>query len=189
MTEKHFKPGELEMLLAAAQNGNKQDYRRAFDLMLPPVRKYVYRSLAKFNQTHLTEDVVQETMIAIHLKLHTYLTDQLAMPWIYTIARYKTIDMLRRIKMKNVSLDDPIYEETTGSDTDAQATETRTDLNALLARLEPPQGDIIHALKIEGISVADLAKKYGFTESKIKIVVHRGLQKLNALVMAEGDAS
>ena len=188
MIDKNLKIGDLEMSLATAQKGDMRHYRQAFDLMVPPVRKYVYRSLAKFNQTALTEDVVQETMIAIHLKLHTYDTAQMAMPWVYTIARHKTIDMLRRLKMKNVSLDDPVYEETTGSDNDVQATETRTDLNALLARLEPPQGDIIRALKVDGASVADLAKQYGFTESKVKVMVHRGLQKLSAYVTAGGAA-
>ena len=183
-----FDPDVLDMSLARAQQGNTQDYRRAFDLMVPPVRRYVYRSLAKFSQTHLTEDVVQETMIAIHLKLHTYDPAQPAMPWVYTIARYKTIDMLRRLKMKNISLDEPVYQETIGGGDEAQATEIRTDLNKLLSTLQPPQGDIIRALKVEGASVAELAKKYGFTESKVKVMVHRGLQKLNALVTA-GEVS
>jgi len=79
--------------------------------------------------------------------------------------------------------DIPVGASPPGAD-DAATTEVRTDLNKLLAILEPPQGDIIRALKVEGVSVAELAKKYSFTESKVKIIVHRGLHKLNALVTA-----
>ena len=173
---------DLEMLLASAQQGNTRDYHRGLMLLATPVRKYVTRILFRYNRQHLAEDVVQETMLAIHMKLHTYITTQPAMPWVYTIARYKTIDMLRRLKVKDVSLSDPVFEDTIGNDSDIRETEIHCDLNKLLESLEPPQGDIIRALKIEGISVAILAQQYGFSESKIKVMVHRGLHKLNILV-------
>ena len=107
------------------------------------------------------------------------------MPWIYTIARYKMIDMLRRLKIRDVSIDAPGYEDAGASADSVAETEVRTDLNNLLDRLEPPQGEMIRALKVEGASVADLAQTYGYSESNVKVIIHRGLKKLNALVIED----
>ena len=177
--------GELEDALAKAQQGDMRHYRRAFDLMIPPVRRYAHKTLARYGQAALAEDTVQETMLAVHLKLHTYRTGEPAMPWIYTIARYKMIDMLRRLKIRDVSIDAPGYEDAGASADSVAETEVRTDLNNLLDRLEPPQGEMIRALKVEGASVADLAQTYGYSESNVKVIIHRGLKKLNALVIED----
>jgi RNA polymerase sigma-70 factor (ECF subfamily) len=42
------------------------------------------------------EDIVQETLLAVHLKRHTWRTDAAVEPWLYAIARYKLIDAFRR---------------------------------------------------------------------------------------------
>ena len=46
------------------------------------------------------EDVVQETLLAIHLKRHTWRADGPVLPWVFAIARYKLIDHLRKNKIR-----------------------------------------------------------------------------------------
>ena len=182
----NLSPPELIDLFEGSLNGDKMAYRRLLTTLTSIIRHYVRGQLRHNRFEHLTEDIVQDSLMAIHLKLHTYERGQNPMPWVYTIARYKMIDQLRRQKAGNVSIDDPHYVESPEQiGQDADALETQHDLTNLLARLDPPQGDIIRALKVEGASIADLATQYGYSESKIKIIIHRGLKKLNQFVVGE----
>lgn len=134
----------------------------------------------------MAEDITQDTLLAIHLKLHTYDEEQAFLPWLHTVARYKTIDCLRRNKhAPALSLDDDNVPEPEDAASHQDITAAR-DLNKLLAQLKPPTGEIIHALKVEGVTIKELAETHKTSESNIKVIVHRGLQKLSQLVRAEG---
>src|SRR5574340_1794991 len=41
------------------------------------------------------EDLVQETLIAVHTRRHTYDSGQPLTAWVHAIARYKIVDLLR----------------------------------------------------------------------------------------------
>lgn len=182
----NLSPPALIDLFDGSLNGDMMAYRRLLTELTPVIRHFVRGQLRHNRFEHLTEDIVQDSLMAIHLKLHTYERGQNPLPWVYTIARYKMIDQLRRQKSGHVSIDDENYVELpTEAHQDSDALETHHDLNNLLNRLEPPQGDIIRALKVEGASIADLSAQYGYSESKIKIIIHRGLKKLNQFVMRE----
>ena len=177
---------ELIDLFQRSLNGDTMAYRRLLTTLTPIIRAYVRGQLRHNRYEHLTEDILQDSLMAIHLKLHTYERGQNPLPWVYTIARYKMIDQLRRQKISNVSIDGPHYVETAESiEQDSDALDTHHDLSNLLGRLDPPQGDIIRALKIEGASIAELSKQYGFSESKIKIIIHRGIKTLNQYVLRQ----
>ncbi|MGO4843513.1 sigma factor, partial [Rhizobiaceae sp. 2RAB30] len=80
------------------------------------------------------EDVVQDTLLAIHLKRHTWMTDAPVLPWVYTIARHKLIDAFRRNgRHLTVDLDD-IAE--TVSETEAERASER-EIDRALAVLSP----------------------------------------------------
>src|SRR5262245_8112992 len=54
------------------------------------------------------DDLVQETLLAIHLKRETYDAAQPFTPWAYSVASYKLIDSYRRKKVRRTEpLDDP----------------------------------------------------------------------------------
>lgn len=181
-------PQELIDLCNRSLNGENMAYRQLLNSITPIIRHYVRGKLHRHRFEHLTEDIVQDSLIAIHLKFHTYERGQNPLPWIYTIARYKLIDQLRRHKIANISIDDPNYiEDSHDTAQDSNALDTHHDLSNLLNRLKPPQGDIIRALKVEGVSIAELAQKYGFSESKIKVIIHRGLKTLNEYVLNKGN--
>jgi RNA polymerase sigma-70 factor (ECF subfamily) len=83
------------------------------------------------------EDLVQETLLAIHVRRHTYDPDQPFTPWVYAIARYKLIDYLRRTRasIKNVPFED--LQQQFATHDDQLASESSLDLNQLLERLTP----------------------------------------------------
>lgn len=164
-----------------ARQGNSGSYKKLLQSALPFIRRNVNSQMGRFGHRQLSEDVTQETLIAIHLKLHTYDEDQPFLTWLRAVMKHKIIDALRRLRVDTVSIDEEGFVELPGH-TDTEEKTTAKDLRDLLARLKPPAGDVIYDFKIEGASVREVAQKYKLTEANVKVIVHRGLQKLSALV-------
>src|SRR5260221_457188 len=90
---------ELKALMLASLDGNASSYRSLLDRLSSRLRAYYKRKFAGAGRGATeAEDLVQEVLLAIHLKRHTYDTGVPFTPWVYTIARYKLIDYLRRTR-------------------------------------------------------------------------------------------
>ncbi len=128
------------------------------------------------------EDLVQETLIAVHNQRHTYEPAEPLTAWLHAIARYKLVDLLRR-RGRREAQNDPLDDDTeilVASDT--EAADARRDIARLLDTLPDRHRLPIVHVKLEGLSVAETAKLTGMTESAVKIGVHRGLKALAARV-------
>lgn len=124
------------------------------------------------------EDLVQETLIAVHNQRHTYEPAEPLTAWLHAIARYKLVDLLRR-RGRREAQNDPLDDDTeilVASDT--EAADARRDIARLLDTLPDRHRLPIVHVKLEGLSVAETAKLTGMTESAVKIGVHRGLKAL-----------
>src|SRR5882724_8740360 len=85
---------DLDGLMAAAQRGNGGAYRRLLDEARVWLKQYYARRLPP----SVVDDAVQETLLAVHEKRHTYDPSRPFGPWLVAIARYKWIDRLRALK-------------------------------------------------------------------------------------------
>jgi len=131
------------------------------------------------------EDLVQESLLAIHNQRHTYDASQPLTAWVHAIAKYKLVDLLRRRASREL-LTDPLDDETDFfSSADSEAAEARRDLGKLLDRLPDRQRLPIVHTKLEGLSVTETARLTGMSESAVKVGVHRGLKALAALIRGE----
>ena len=127
------------------------------------------------------EDLVQETLLAVHNQRHTYDAAQPLTAWVHAIARYKLIDFLRR-RAGREAMNDPLGDEDDLLATsDEEAREARRDMAVLLAKLPDRHRLPIQHVKIEGLTVAEAAKLTGMSESAVKVGIHRGLKALSAL--------
>lgn len=128
------------------------------------------------------EDLVQETLLAIHNQRHTYDAAQPLTAWVHAIARYKMVDMLRRHAVRG-ALHEPLDDElAVFAVSDHDAGDARRDLALLLAQLPDGQRLPIQHMKLDGRSVAETARLTGMSESAVKVAVHRGLKKLSLLI-------
>ncbi|HEY3047776.1 MAG TPA: sigma-70 family RNA polymerase sigma factor [Polaromonas sp.] len=128
------------------------------------------------------EDLVQETLLAVHHQRHTYRPDQPLTAWVHAIARYKLVDLLRSKSSREAlsdSLDDELEIFAT-SDTDVA--DARRDLGKLLAGLPDRQRLPIVHVKLEGLSTMEAAQLTGMSESAVKVGIHRGLKALAAKI-------
>jgi RNA polymerase sigma-70 factor (ECF subfamily) len=128
------------------------------------------------------EDLVQETLLAVHNQRHTYDPGLPLTAWVHAIAKYKLVDFLRR-RARGDALNDPLDDELeVFAASDSDAAEARRDLAKLLAELPDRHRLPIVHVKIEGLSVAETAQRTGMSESAVKIGVHRGLKALAAKI-------
>jgi RNA polymerase sigma-70 factor (ECF subfamily) len=118
------------------------------------------------------EDVVQETLLAIHLKRHTWRIDTPVTPWLYAIARYKLIDAFRR-RGCHVEIEISEIAETYAE----PEPETLSDreVGRALETLAPGQRSVVAAISVEGRSIRETATSLGMTETAVRVAHHRGL--------------
>lgn len=168
-----------ESLLQGLQ-GDAAAYHRFLKALSAHLRAYFRKRL--FQRPDDVEDLVQETLLAVHNQRHTYRSDQPLTAWVHAIARYKLVDLLRA-RASREALTDPLDDELevfAASDTDAA--DAKKDLGQLLASLPDRQRLPIVHVKLEGLSVVEAARVTGMSESAIKIGVHRGLKALAARI-------
>jgi RNA polymerase sigma-70 factor, ECF subfamily len=137
------------------------------------LRVYFARRLASAVDV---EDLVQETLLAIYAKRHTYDPGLPITPWIYTIAKYKLVDHLRRQKHRvTVPLEraGDLY-----SPDNPEEGAIRLDLDRLLGQLPLPRRRLVEDLKLVGMSVPEAAARGGVTPASAKVMVHRCLKRL-----------
>src|SRR5258707_9041133 len=144
---------ELKALMLASQDGDAASHRVLLDRLSRHLRAYFKGKLARTGRGAAeAEDLVQEAVLAIHLKRHTYDPAEPLTPWVHAIARYKLIDFLRRSR---ASISDvPIEEaDTIMAHDDNVDAESTYDVKRLMERLPKNMRCSIEAVKLDGLSI------------------------------------
>jgi RNA polymerase sigma-70 factor (ECF subfamily) len=173
----------LRGLLVGGLAGDGAAYHSFLKELSAHLRAFLRRRLAQIPDE--VEDLVQELLLAIHNQRHTYDPKQPLTAWVYAIARYKLVDLLRRRSRRELRNDPLDEEDSLFAASDTEAVDARRDLAKLLADLPDRQRLPIIHVKIEGLSVAEAAHLTGMSPSAIKIGVHRGLKALAAKIRGE----
>jgi RNA polymerase sigma-70 factor, ECF subfamily len=167
------------VLMRAAVGGDAAAYNRLLTSLAPAIRAVARRGLARAGLApDDAEDVVQETLLAIHLKRHTWDPSLPVGPWVRAIARNKLIDaMRRRGRRDQVPIDDVV--ETLASDT-AEPTPIPGRLDEHLQSLSDRQQSVVRAISLDGASIRETATRLNMSEGAVRVALHRGLAALSA---------
>lgn len=177
---------EWELLMRAALDGDSAAYRRLLASLTPVLRTVTRRNCARIGlDGGEAEDIVQEVLLAIHLKRHTWDVDRPFGPWIMTIARNKLIDARRRRGNRLTLPIDDLADILTAEGSD-DATD-RGDLDRLLGGLGERQRDLVRSLSVEGRSVQETAERLKMSEGAVRVALHRAIKALAALYRGDGD--
>jgi RNA polymerase sigma-70 factor (ECF subfamily) len=173
----------LKPLWLRAQSGDEAAYRAALGMIAARLRAYFRRRMRSSPDD--LEDLVQETLLALHLQRGTFDPALPVSAWVHAVARHKLVDLWRR-RGRHDALHQPLdsVDEQALAAVDAHEGGTRHDLTKLLLTLPEAQRQAIWLTKITGLSVAEAAQRTGASVSAIKVQVHRGLKRLAALVKA-----
>ncbi|MBG6076210.1 sigma-70 family RNA polymerase sigma factor [Polaromonas sp. CG_9.11] len=171
---------DLKPLWILAQHGDEAAYRESLQRIAGRLRAYLRRRLQDLPDE--VEDLVQETLLALHVQRGTYEETVVVSAWVLAIAQHKLVDLWRR-RGRRDKLHDALDEvDESGLVAQPYDGEAQRDLNKLLEALPRAQRQAIILVKVEGLSVAEAAQLTGASESAIKVQVHRGLKRLTQLV-------
>jgi len=175
---------DLSALMRLARQGNDEAYRRLLGHVSVWLRSVARRGLTSAGRgTADSEDIVQETLLAMHLKRDTWDETQPLEPWLRAIARHKLVDHLRRCGFRDhVDIDDFASSPEAAVDVDASVT---IDTRRLLASLPERQRRIVEEISLEGRRAADVAARMGMNESAVRVSLHRALKALAALYRSD----
>jgi RNA polymerase sigma factor (sigma-70 family) len=165
--------------MICALDGDAVAYDALLRLLVPQLRAFFKR---RTNSEDVAEDLVQETLIAVHTKRSTYDRSRPFSAWLYAIARYKMADHFRR--SYRLSPSEVLDEEIAAPDFEA-ASLALIDVDRLLGYLPVKQEAAIRATRIEGLSLSEAAAAAGISQSDAKMSVYRGLRRLSARVQGK----
>jgi RNA polymerase sigma-70 factor, ECF subfamily len=166
-------------LMRAANAGDATAYRRLLKSLEPALRSVARRGLGRagFSRDE-AEDVVQEILLAVHLKRDTWNAGGPILPWIHAIARYKLVDTLRRRGRRTyISIDDVAESLLAEDPAPTLATDT---LTRLVQALPGRQRDVVRAVALDGASIREAAERLDMSEGAVRVALHRGLAALAA---------
>ena len=175
----------LKPLWLRAQAGDEEAYRAALGRIAARLRGYLRRRLQAWPDD--VEDLVQETLLALHLQRGTHDPQVPVTAWMLAIARHKMVDLWRRRGRReglNIALDEVDESALAQQPPDEGA---QRDLGKLLDALPVAQRLAIVLTKVEGLSVAEASQRTGASASAIKVQVHRGLKRLARLLKEAGS--
>ena len=164
--------------MAAAQSGDAADRAQ-----LGAVGVWLRRNSHRRLPPAQLDDAIQDTLLAMHEKRHTYDPTRPFPPWLAAIARYKWIDRLRAMKK---SPTEALSDDIAVGDHEAAVASSHA-LDRLLDELKPAQAEVIRLVKLQGLSVVEASSRTGRTVPLVKVDIHRDLGRLSALVQRRSD--
>jgi RNA polymerase sigma-70 factor (ECF subfamily) len=165
--------------MRAANAGDSAAYDRLLRDLAAAFRPVTRRGLARAGRSVAdAEDVVQDILLAVHLKRHTWDAAQPLGPWVRAIARHKLVDALRR---RGARADVPIedFAETLASEETERPVAER-DVRRHIAALPKRQRDVVSAIAVDGASIGETADRLKLSQGAVRVALHRGLTTLAA---------
>ena len=168
--------------MIAAQAGDAVGYEKLLLELLPYVRRQVARRVGEPDER---EDIVQNVLISLHRGRHTYRSDRPFGPWLRAVVRNASIDWMRtrgrrlrhELSRAVEEMAEPWYEASLpGEEALSPA------LEGAMASLPDNQRKAVELLHVEGLSVAEAAKRVGVSPGALKVRAHRGYRALRALL-------
>ncbi len=170
---------QLRTWMAGGLDGDPAAHAALLRALVPVLRAFYRRRLRDDGGI---EDLVQETLIAVHTRRASYDLDRPFTAWLFAIARYKMIDHFRRttVTVPLDSLGDLVSDGAFEDESNAAI-----DVARLLGTLPAKQAGAIRHTRLNGLSTSEAAKTAGIGESDVKVSVHRGLKALTARLRGE----
>jgi RNA polymerase sigma-70 factor (ECF subfamily) len=174
-------------LMARAQDGNKEAYRKLLEGMTPYLRSLAGRC---FKEPADVEDAVQDVLLTVHMVRHAYDPTRPFRPWLGAIANRRIIDRLRRDTRRRAREVVLSVAHETFADPATNLHKEMLDEAALgqaIERLPKDQRQTITMLKLNEMSLKEAAAASGRSIPALKVMTHRAIKNLRGLLKSGSD--
>jgi RNA polymerase sigma-70 factor (ECF subfamily) len=175
---------DWSILMARAQAGDSQAYRRLLEEIAPYLRALAAR---RHRDASDIEDAVQDVLLTLHAIRHTYDPTRRFRPWLVAIANRRIIDRLRRqgrLRSRETVLKPELETFPADQANLSEKALDRRDLAEAIDKLPAGQRQAIRLLKIEEKSLKEAAAISGTTIASLKVATHRAIKSLRKILGA-----
>ena len=171
--------------MRAAQQGDRVLYGALLTAVIQPLRRAARARWPRADAAAI-EDVVQETLLALHTSRHLYDPARPFMPFLFGIMRFRGGDVMRRSRragVRETTIDD--VPETSGAlmtNSDQHKGLETDELRAAIVRLPEGQRRAIEMTKLQELSLEEASTASGMSVAALKVATHRGVQALRKLL-------
>ncbi len=158
--------------------GDLQAYGTFLRKVTPVIRRIV-QARGRFLGDAACEDIVQEVLLAIHLKRHTWDVQSALRPWVYAITRYKVVDAFRA-RGRRIDLPIESFADDLAAEPAPDPLQT-ADMLKMISLLDGRSAEVVRRIGIEGYSVAETGAHLRMTEGAVRVALHRAFKRLAAL--------
>ena len=182
------KHNHSDLLLKIAQERCKDSYNLLFDYYAPKIYRYGLSNQLNESQS---SDLVQEVMTLVWLKADLFNVDKgEASTWIFTLARNKRFDLLRKhIRDTNVITSDELWEthskQEVNEDTDLQKLQEKKEIRKHVSELPEKQKDVITQVYFSGLTQEEYSQQKQIPLGTVKSRIRLAIRKLNTLLETE----
>jgi len=171
-------------LRAVSEARDRVAFGRIFAFYGPRVKAYLRRLGA---EDAAAEDLTQEVMLSIWRRAHQFDRSRAALgTWVYTIARNKRIDALRRERRPDFDLEDPalVPDDDTAprGDRHTEAEQARRHVMDAVAQLPGEQAELLRIFYFEEKPHSQIAEELGLPLGTVKSRLRLALAKLRVLL-------
>lgn len=171
----------LTALMHLALAGDATAYQRLLHALAQLLRHSLWHKMRQIGAGDDTEDLVQDILIALHNKKHTYDVSQPLLPWVRAIAHYKWVDYVR-LKMRRPTTVDVDDITLLADATDIAAhNSVIKDVTYFLDQLPPQQAELVRLAKLHGHSMNEISARMQLSVTAVKVSLHRAMHKLKAM--------
>ncbi|MEW5057167.1 MAG: sigma-70 family RNA polymerase sigma factor [Cycloclasticus sp.] len=160
-------------LMKKSQAGDAVAYHQLLSELGVVIESYLR---VNFGQLGVLEDYVQESLLAIHRARHTFDPKRDFRPWMFTIVKYKTIDILRRNETKR-NITSSFSKRDLGT-VDPVDLDRMIDGDRLMCKLSDDQREAVTLTKYFGMTTNEVSQLIGITEGAVKARLRRALKTL-----------
>jgi RNA polymerase sigma-70 factor (ECF subfamily) len=171
-----------DLLEAVARDRDRDAFKQLFAYFGPRVKAYLRRLGA---DEVLAEELTQEVMLTVWRRAHLFDRRQAAVStWIYTIARNKRIDVIRREKWPEVDPDDPalVPEAEAPADALVAAEERSGRLHEAVKSLPEQQASLLRMAFFEDKSHSAIAQETNLPLGTVKSRLRLAMTRLRAML-------
>ncbi len=162
-------------LMRRANGGDGAAFLRFLTEVTPPLRGLI-RTRGRSLPPDLHEDILQEVLLAIHLKRGSWDATVPVRAWLYAVARHKVVDAFRK---RGHRLHLPIDEvaQILAAEPGPAPLAAR-DADRMLGLIDARSAALVRAVRLEGRSPEDAGAGLGLTAGAARVALHRAMRRL-----------
>jgi RNA polymerase sigma-70 factor (ECF subfamily) len=167
----------LDQLMVRYQQADAVATTALIEQLSPQLYRFFAAQLGNADDA---SDMLQDAWLRIHRVRHTYRQGEPLLPWIYAIARCVRVDSYR--KRRRIAVREIVVEVLPEQALPSEEPADLPPFDQLIAGLPASQREVLTMLKVNGLSLEEVARATSSSVGSVKQKAHRAYERLRGVL-------